>query len=100
MIDTIMSKKSITIGMVAALVLLLMSSCSGNKSEVAPGSSSLPTPPAPIAAEPSSVVAVPSLGNQVGNLAPDFRLNDLEGKTVSLSEFRGKPVLLNFWATW
>ncbi|MEW6739417.1 MAG: peroxiredoxin family protein [Nitrospirota bacterium] len=32
--------------------------------------------------------------------APDFTLNDINGKKVNLSEFRGKAVLLNFWATW
>ena len=32
--------------------------------------------------------------------ASDFKLQDLEGKTVKLSEFKGKPVLLDFWATW
>ncbi|MDD5305228.1 MAG: TlpA disulfide reductase family protein, partial [Elusimicrobia bacterium] len=32
--------------------------------------------------------------------APDFVLPDLAGKTVSLASFRGKPVLVNFWATW
>jgi len=36
----------------------------------------------------------------VGNPAPDFQLSDLDGKTVSLSDFQGKPVLLNFWASW
>lgn len=35
-----------------------------------------------------------------GDLAPDFELQDLDGKTVSLSGLRGRPVLLNFWATW
>ena len=39
-------------------------------------------------------------GTQIGNLAPDFELQDLDGKTISLSGLRGKPVLLNFWATW
>ena len=32
--------------------------------------------------------------------APAFSLNDLDGKQVSLSDFRGKPVLIVFWATW
>lgn len=32
--------------------------------------------------------------------APDFELPDLDGQTHSLSSFRGRPVLLNFWATW
>lgn len=33
-------------------------------------------------------------------LAPDFSLDDQFGRTVQLSAFRGKVVLLNFWATW
>jgi peroxiredoxin len=35
-----------------------------------------------------------------GSVAPDFTLPDLEGQRVSLSEWRGRPVLINFWATW
>jgi len=35
-----------------------------------------------------------------GTTAPEFTLQTLEGKPVSLSEFRGKPVVLEFWATW
>lgn len=36
-------------------------------------------------------------GPEVGKLAPDFRLSTLDGQTVSLSDYRGQPVLLNFW---
>jgi cytochrome c biogenesis protein CcmG/thiol:disulfide interchange protein DsbE len=32
--------------------------------------------------------------------APDFVMTDAEGNAVRLSDFRGKPVLLNFWASW
>ena len=32
--------------------------------------------------------------------APDFTVYDLEGNAHKLSDFRGKPVILNFWATW
>lgn len=35
-----------------------------------------------------------------GFLAPDFTLTALEGGDVQLSTLRGKPVILNFWATW
>jgi peroxiredoxin len=31
-----------------------------------------------------------------GELAPDFELEDIEGKTVRLSDFRGKPLVLSF----
>lgn len=33
-------------------------------------------------------------------VAPDFTLEDLSGKTISLESLRGKVVFLNFWATW
>lgn len=39
-------------------------------------------------------------GNVVGKTAPDFELETLDGKKVKLSDYRGKAVLLNFWATW
>jgi len=41
----------------------------------------------------------PKIGNQVGDIAPDFTLKDLDGNTVTLSSLRGKKVILNFWAT-
>jgi cytochrome c biogenesis protein CcmG, thiol:disulfide interchange protein DsbE len=36
----------------------------------------------------------------VGHPAPDFTVTDTQGKTFKLSELRGTPVVLNFWATW
>jgi DsbE subfamily thiol:disulfide oxidoreductase len=36
----------------------------------------------------------------IGKEAPGFTVKDLSGKSISLSSFKGKPILLNFWATW
>jgi thiol-disulfide isomerase/thioredoxin len=36
----------------------------------------------------------------VGSPAPDFTLNNINGKLITLSGLKGKPVLINFWATW
>ncbi|HKT33339.1 MAG TPA: TlpA family protein disulfide reductase [Nitrospira sp.] len=44
-----------------------------------------------------------SMGSRVpvvGTPAEDFQLVDLKGRTQSLNDYRGKVVLLNFWATW
>jgi peroxiredoxin len=50
----------------------------------------------------SNPVEVKGLAQQTGNLktAPDFTLKDANGSAVKLSDYRGKVVLLNFWATW
>ena len=48
------------------------------------------------AAAPS---AAPSVGSRVGYLAPGFTLFDLKGQQVRLEDFRGRPVVVNFWAT-
>ncbi len=38
--------------------------------------------------------------NEQAALAPDFTVYDVNGNEVSLSDYKGKPVVLNFWATW
>ena len=58
----------------------------------------------PPAWQPPKVAAAPSEPSQTspkpGEKAPDFTMSDLDGKEVKLSAFQGKPVLLDFWATW
>ncbi|MBB6447389.1 redoxin domain-containing protein [Bacillus benzoevorans] len=39
-------------------------------------------------------------GLRIGVKAPDFELENLSGEKVKLSDYRGKKVILNFWATW
>jgi peroxiredoxin len=46
------------------------------------------------------ISAATGLAQSPGAAAIDFRLKALAGGTVSLTEYRGRPVLLNFWATW
>ena len=50
----------------------------------------------PIQASPSAASTSP----QIGFTAPDFTLNTLDGTTISLSNLRGKVVLINLWASW
>jgi len=56
------------------------------------------TPPGPKVEE--QVLDVPKLtevGPEIGNLAPDFTLQTIDGQSVTLSDFRGKMVMLIFW---
>ncbi len=56
------------------------------------------TPPSGGAADPSGITVGGS--PLMGKPAPAFTLTDLDGATVSLADFRGTPVVLNFWASW
>lgn len=48
----------------------------------------------------ASIIAPNMAGIGKGELAPDFELETLSGEKANLSDFRGKPVFLNFWASW
>ncbi len=51
--------------------------------------------------QPSSTTSIPQPTVQPsGQAAPNFTLTTLDGETVNLSDFRGKVVLVNFWASW
>ncbi|MBP8973597.1 MAG: redoxin domain-containing protein [Anaerolineae bacterium] len=56
--------------------------------------------PALDVAPPDAAGAEVPVGLSVGQRAPDFTVELLDGRTVNLSDFRGRPVLINFWATW
>lgn len=48
----------------------------------------------------SKPAPLPQTKPEIGFSAPDFTLKSLDGKTVKLSDFKGKPVYINFWASW
>jgi peroxiredoxin len=51
----------------------------------------------PTASSSTSTSSGAPVGLQVGDAAPNFTLTTLDGKRVSLSDYRGKPVMINFW---
>lgn len=50
------------------------------------------------ASNPDSASA--KVGLEIGNLAPEFDLKTLQGESGKLSDYRGKKVIINFWASW
>jgi cytochrome c biogenesis protein CcmG, thiol:disulfide interchange protein DsbE len=51
-----------------------------------------------VAALAGPAVLTPAV--RIGDRAPDFALADLDGRTVRLSDYEGRPVIVNFWASW
>lgn len=94
--------------MFAAILFVLTLGCSGPAPKAAAEISPSPVdgaPATPAAAAPTDeltqILYDMGLGRFTNNPdAPDFTVKDLGGNPVSLSQYKGKVVVLNFWATW
>jgi len=92
-----MSRRLLVLSVVFVCFALIL--WSGFQHRYVPGATSAPAPKAP--AESSAVQETDAVSSPLlSNPAPDFTLRDLAGRPVSLADYRGKAVLINFWATW
>ncbi|WP_421381402.1 peroxiredoxin family protein [Bacillus salacetis] len=91
-----MSKKLLGIGLVAVLVGLFVGNIFMNQAS----KKEVEKQVADQLEESGLEVEFGSEGPGEGDAAPDFTLTTLDGKEVSLSDYKGKKVILNFWATW
>lgn len=85
-------KKNIGVLVVLALVIIMVGTYVKNEIEA---SNAIPEN-----AKGYEVELGEEVGLEKGQIAPDFTLRNLEGEKVTLSQLRGKRVVLNFWATW
>ncbi|MFD1019229.1 redoxin domain-containing protein [Thalassobacillus hwangdonensis] len=90
-------KKFILLVVVAAMFAWAVYDNMSNKEE-STSSEDDPSGTKMVAEGPSTGEA--DIGLDKGQTAPDFTLELLSGETVSLSDYRGKKVMVNFWATW
>ena len=105
--------------LVGAISLVMLAGCVAGEAGRAPGPAApatstalvplpVPTPrvlrradrPASSAAAPTETQQLVAALPKVGSLAPDFTMRTLDGDSVTLSDLRGRPVVLNFWASW
>ena len=86
--------------LLSTAALLFVVACAGCKgSQTVADSSGAQRMPLASTSQPGRTAASPVAGS-VGEPAFDFELKDSTGKTVRLSDFKGKVVVLDFWATW
>ena len=85
----------------AVLAVLVLSglefSCSSSNKQAA--STQAPAT-APTATAPGAAAADATAADKAGTMAANFALKGADGKDIQLADYKGKVVLLNFWATW
>lgn len=91
---------AVLIAVVATAAVLYQSLSKSYGKGAIPAVSSGSTPSSKAAESAESAGTVQSSSQQSSEEAPNFTVYDSDGNNVKLSDFRGKPVVLNFWASW
>jgi thiol-disulfide isomerase/thioredoxin len=86
---------AVVAAMIAALCLLQL-----KPTEPATVDTSVPGLPGPTVQDPATDPNAPVVGYRVGDVAPPFLLPSLDDDSISLSDYRGRLVILDFWASW
>ncbi|QHA90835.1 redoxin domain-containing protein [Bacillus sp. N1-1] len=90
----------VIIGMVGWAVYDSTSSTDDAKGENSSSDQVANTQPSTQAVEDDDLVESNDVGINKGQIAPNFKLQTLNGEAVQLSDYKGKRVIVNFWATW
>ena len=98
-------RKPILVIAVLALLLAVLPACGvpspGSEPEEPPSAETAAPEPTPAPTpEPEPVSEPEPSPEESVDCAPDFTVYDAEGNALRLSDLRGRPVVLNFWATW
>ena len=80
---------------IAVLCLLWL-----EKTEPTPVDTSVPGLAGPSGSEAAADPSSPVVGHRVGDVAPSFTLPALDGEPISLADYAGRVVILDFWASW
>jgi hypothetical protein len=92
-------KRLMAIGsLIALMVLFIATSCAKTPPVSPTPAGNTPLPGGNQTNTQPAVVILDKPG--VGDAAPDLQLNDMNGKPVSLADYKGQIVWLNFWASW
>jgi hypothetical protein len=95
----------LVLALAAALSSMLLSGCPGKNAggtgaQTDAGGESAGSVPALPDSSSTPEQTASQAGAAMAKLATDFNFSTLDGKAVKLSDYAGKPLVLNFWATW